>query len=153
MTRFGCALLLGTLASGPGAWAHGTERQFGTPINVRATVAPQANPGGSPAFTLLVLATNAEAIERAIEEGRVSEARERAHRLPGLIRELERRSRSLAAPARELTAQVASAIAESGARIATPARASDPTSVRHDLAGFRRLVASMQDLLQETSER
>ncbi len=150
---FAFALLLRTRAPAPAASAHGTERHFGTPINGRATVAPEANAGGSPAFTLLVLATNAEAIERAIDEGRVSEARERAHRLLDLIRELELRSRNLAAPARELAAEVASAIAERGTRIATTARTSDLTSIRHDLAELRRLVASMQDILQKTPER
>ena len=47
-------LMLASSLAGPlPAYAHGTERHFGTPINGRGAASAT---GGSPAFTLLALA-------------------------------------------------------------------------------------------------
>lgn len=150
--RFACMVFLGVLAWGNGARAHGTERHFGTPINGREAPGQQPDSGSSPAFTLLVLESNSRAILRAIEEGRSGEARERAQQLPQLIRELQKRSERFDAPQRETAVEATSAISECTARIGVAADAADGPSVRRELAELRRLVASMQGFLRESSQ-
>lgn len=147
--RFVGMAFVGLLACGAGAWAHGTERHFGTSINGRV----RSDSEGSSAFTLMALESNSKAILRAIEEGRAAEARQRAQRLPQLVGELQKRSEKLDAPMRERAVEATSAISKSAARIGAAAEAADATSVRRELAELHRLVAAMEEVVRESPEQ
>lgn len=148
--RFPWIVLIGVLLWAPGASAHGTEREYGTPINGRGV--QETGSLGSPAFAIMALDSNSSAILRALDEGRASEARERVERFPELIRELLRRCEKLDASQREQAREATSAISDCATRIEAAARV-DELAVRHELVELRRHLASMQELLREQTPR
>ena len=144
-----CALLVGMLASGP-AWAHGLERQYGTPIN-GAGAGARAGSGGSPAFTLLALEATSAAMDRALDEGRTADIHERARRLSQMVLELRRRSQNLEPDQRQRVAEAVALLSARADRVYATAGDEDPTSLRRELTELRKLVGSMHVLLRETA--
>lgn len=147
-----CALLLTTLTTGSAAWAHGLERHYGNAVNGSGAVAPGASSSGAPAFTLMVMETTSVAMERALVEGRNDDARERAQRLPKMVEELDRRSRSLEPAQRKRAEEAVAALSKSAARVYATAGDRNAEIVRAELVELRRLIASMQAFLRESAE-
>jgi hypothetical protein len=147
--RFPWIVLVGVILSAAGASAHGTEREYGTPINGRGV--RETGSTGSPAFTLMALESNSSAILRAFEAGHTSDAYERIQRFPKLIDELQRRCANLDTLQSGHAKEVASVISESAARIEAAAGTDEP-AVRHELLELRRHVVSMQALLRQDSD-
>ena len=74
---------------------HGTERHFGTKINDRGSQSDSGGNRGAPEFAILSLRTTLNGMERALDEGRIAEVRERATRLPRQALDLIARTRTL----------------------------------------------------------
>ena len=130
------------------SYPHGTERRYGTPINGRSSTAATGESRGAPAFTLLALSANLSALERDLGEGRTSDARERAQRLPGMARELVARTQHLRAPEREQVDLAAQFIAESAERIGSATTGLESESVLREVTLLRGQIAALEDLLR-----
>lgn len=143
-------LLLAWNLGGPApAYAHGTERHFGTPINGRGA-APAT--GGSPAFTLLALSANLTGLERDLQEGRIPEIPERAGRLPAMARELVARVRYLELPVLEQVERSAQFIAERAEHIRRAAARLETERVLREVTLVRDRIAILEDLLRNAEE-
>jgi len=142
-------LLALVLAAGSptSSYAHGTERHFGTPINARP-ITSQPGDVGSPAFSLLALTANLNGLERDLEQGRTTEVRARARRLPDLAGDLVARSGVLGATERAEITRSAQLIAQSAKRIDAAATQHEAESVLRELKLVRNEVAALEDLLR-----
>lgn len=137
-------IILHPLAWPSPAHAHGTERHFGTPIiGVRAT---NESPG-APEFTLLALRSNLNALERDLEQDRIADVRERAHRLPRMAADLVARCRQMGSQEREQVGRAAQTIAEGARRIAATASAERTREVLRELSVVRGRIGEIERLL------
>ena len=73
--RITAITILFAIASPSVAWAHGTERHFGTVINGRGGPIPSFDSGGSPAFTLMLIDSSSHALRSAAEEAQTDVVR------------------------------------------------------------------------------
>lgn len=142
-------MLAWSLGGPPPAYAHGTERHFGTPINGQGP-APAAS--GSPAFTLLALTANLNALERDLREGRSAEVRARVQRLPAMASELVARARNLDLREREEVDASAQFIAEHAERIRRAAARLEAERVLREVTLVRDRIAVLEDLLHDAEK-
>lgn len=145
-------IVLLSLGSSTPSYAHGTERHFGTPINGRGAGPATDGRSGSPAFTLLALTANLNGLERDLREGRTSEVRKRARRLPAMARDLVARSRSLGRREREQVDVSAQVIAEGAERIFSAAPSLEADRVLHEVNLVRARIAALEDLFRNAED-
>jgi hypothetical protein len=152
LLRVAWIVLASSFILAQGAWAHGTEREYGTVINGRSA-GSQFSSGGSPDFTLIAIEANVGAMLRAAEGGEYAELKERASQLFGQIEELQHRSEGLEPANREFAAEAAAEMEEVALRVGLAARASDVSSLRHEIDELKRSVGSMQSFLRRQSDK
>jgi hypothetical protein len=132
------AAAIASLALAQAAFAHGTEREYGTPINgqheERTEIAP------SPSFALLTLDVSATKISRALDSGALSEAEQEAARLAPLSNSLVHECRALAQDARE-------AVAEGAAKISQVAGQLEDAIRERDLSASQAAVGRVQEVV------
>ncbi|NNF37446.1 MAG: hypothetical protein HKN71_02175, partial [Gemmatimonadetes bacterium] len=104
---------------------------------------------GSPGFSLLLLETTSNAMERALHEGRRDEVRERAEKLPRTVKELDRRARSMEPALPDPAHAVVLDLSNCATRVYAHARDDDDPALRAELDELRQLIASMQGYLRE----
>ncbi len=140
------AAALGSFAFAHVAFAHGTEREYGTPINghheERSDIAP------SPSFALLTLDVSATKISRALESGALSEAEQEAARLTSLSDSLVHECRALAQEAREAVAEGAAKISQAAGQLGDAIRGRDLSSSQAAVVRVQEVVAQLRGVVE-----
>lgn len=121
---------------------HGKERHFGTKINDRGSASGSSANAGAPEFAILSLRTNLNGTERALGEGRVDEARERAVRLARQALDLVARTKPLESEAIDQATRrvVDSAVGLDDLRPEDEAFRAEIGRIREQLVGVERLL-------------